>query len=76
MRASEPSIMRTTSRCSLSGKNPQGAGTPPSGDVQGLRAHWKSTLSCECPHCTDLHEVCVRDVYLKVAVDSLDWFRP
>jgi hypothetical protein len=41
-------------------------------DVQGLRAYWRSTLRCACPHCADLHDVCVRDVYLKVAVDSLD----
>ncbi len=40
-------------------------------DVQGLRAHWKSTLRCECPHCADVHDVCVRDVYLKGAVDNL-----
>jgi hypothetical protein len=40
-------------------------------DVQGLRAHWKSTLRCGCPHCADVHDVCVRDVYLKGAVDNL-----
>jgi len=40
-------------------------------DVQSLRAHWRSTLRCDCPHCHDVHDICVRDVYLNGAVDNL-----
>ena len=41
-------------------------------DVQGLRAHWKSTLKLDCSHCDDVHDVSVRDVYLNSAVEGLD----
>jgi hypothetical protein len=41
-------------------------------DVQGLRTHWRSTLTFDCPHCHDVHDVCVREVYLAACVDSLD----
>jgi hypothetical protein len=41
-------------------------------DVQGLRAHWKSTLNLDCPHCGDVHAVCVREVYLSGAVERLE----
>jgi hypothetical protein len=41
-------------------------------DVQGLRTHWRSTLILSCPHCDDMHDVCVREVYLAACVDSLD----
>ena len=40
-------------------------------DVQSLRAHWKSTLRCDCPHCHSVHDICVRDEYLNGAVDNL-----
>jgi len=36
-------------------------------DVQSLRTHWRSTLRCDCPHCHDVHDICVRDVYLNGA---------
>jgi hypothetical protein len=36
-----------------------------------LRTHWRSTLTFDCPHCDDVHDVCVREVYLKACVDSL-----
>ena len=41
-------------------------------DVQGLRTHWRSTLILSCPHCDDMHDVCVREVYLAACVDGLD----
>ena len=41
-------------------------------DVQGLRTHWRSTLTFDCPHCDDVHDVCVREVYLAACVDGLD----
>jgi hypothetical protein len=41
-------------------------------DVQGLRAHWKLTLKFECPHCDDVHEIRVREVYIKSVVEALD----
>jgi hypothetical protein len=41
-------------------------------DVQGLRAHWKSTLRLDCPHCDDAHDICVREVYLNGAVERLE----
>jgi hypothetical protein len=44
-------------------------------DVQGLRAHWRSTLKLDCPHCDDVHDICVRDVYLNGAVENLDQLR-
>jgi hypothetical protein len=40
-------------------------------DAQSLRAHWRSTLRCDCPHCDDVHDISVRDVYLNGAVDNL-----
>ena len=41
-------------------------------DVQGLRTYWRSTLTFDCPHCDNTHDVCVREVYLAACVDSLD----
>lgn len=41
-------------------------------DVQGLRTHWRSILTFGCPHCDEMHDVCVREVYLAAFVDGLD----
>ena len=41
-------------------------------DVQGLRTYWRSTLTFDCPHCDNTHDVCVREVYLAACVDGLD----
>ena len=41
-------------------------------DVQGLRTHWRSTLTLNCPHCDDVHDVCVSEVYLAACIASLD----
>src|SRR5262245_6236234 len=37
-------------------------------DVQGLRQYWKLTLKLDCPHCNEVHDVCVREAYLDSAV--------
>ena len=44
-------------------------------DVQGLRAHWKARLKLDCPYCSDVHDICVRDVYINGALDNLDQLR-
>jgi hypothetical protein len=41
-------------------------------DVQGLRQYWKLTLKLDCPHCDDVHDVRVREVYIDSAVEGLD----
>ena len=41
-------------------------------DVQGLRQCWKLTLKLACPHCDDVHDVCVREAYLDSAVEGLE----
>jgi hypothetical protein len=41
-------------------------------DVQGLRAQWKARLKLDCPYCSDVHDICVRDVYVNGALDNLD----
>jgi hypothetical protein len=41
-------------------------------DVPGLRANWKRTLRLDCPHCGDVHDVCVRELFISNAVDGLD----
>ncbi len=41
-------------------------------DVQGLRAQWKARLKLDCPYCSDVHDICVRDVYINGALDNLD----
>jgi hypothetical protein len=45
-------------------------------DVQGLRQYWKLTLKLDCPHCDDVHDVRVREVYIDSAVEGLDQTRP
>jgi hypothetical protein len=37
-------------------------------DVQGLRASWRSTVSVDCKHCGQVHEISVRDAYLSGAL--------
>jgi hypothetical protein len=44
-------------------------------DVPGLRAHWNSTLRLDCPHCRDVHDIAVREVYMDAALDGLDQSR-
>jgi hypothetical protein len=44
-------------------------------DVPGLRAHWNSTLRLDCPHCRDVHDVSVRQVYMDAALEGLDQSR-
>ena len=41
-------------------------------DVQGLRQYWKLTLKLDCPHCNQVHDVCVREAYLDSAVEGLE----
>jgi hypothetical protein len=41
-------------------------------DVQGLRQYWKLTLKLDCPHCDEVHDVCVREAYLDSAVEGLE----
>jgi hypothetical protein len=41
-------------------------------DVQGLRQYWKLTLKLDCPHCNEVHDVCVREAYLDSAVEGLE----
>src|SRR5262245_40869119 len=41
-------------------------------DVQGLRQYWKLTLKFDCPHCDDVHDVRVREVYIESAVEGLE----
>jgi hypothetical protein len=44
-------------------------------DVPGLRAHWNSTLRLDCPHCRDVHDISVRQVYMDAALEGLDQSR-
>lgn len=44
-------------------------------DVPGLRAHWNSTLRLDCPHCRDVHDISVRQVYMDEALEGLDQSR-
>jgi hypothetical protein len=44
-------------------------------DVPGLRAHWNSTLRLDCPHCRDVHDIAVREVYMDAALEGLDQSR-
>ena len=44
-------------------------------DVPGLRAHWNSTLRVDCPHCRDVHDISVRQVYMDAALEGLDQSR-
>ena len=39
-------------------------------DVQGLRAQWKARLKLDCPYCSDVHDICVREVYINGALQS------
>ena len=41
-------------------------------DVQGLRAQWKARLKLDCPYCSDVHDICVREVYVNGALDNLE----
>jgi len=44
-------------------------------DVPGLRAHWNSTLRLDCPHCRDVHDIAVRQVYMDAALEGFDQSR-
>jgi hypothetical protein len=39
-------------------------------DVQSLRAVWRATLTVHCPHCGELHEIFVREVYIDYALQD------
>jgi hypothetical protein len=39
-------------------------------DVQSLRAVWRATLTVHCPHCGELHEIFVREVYVDYALQD------
>jgi propanediol dehydratase small subunit len=39
-------------------------------DVQSLQAVWKETLKVKCPHCGEVHEISVRETYLKGALQD------
>ena len=45
-------------------------------DAQSLRAAWKATLKVTCPHCGEVHEISVRETYIKGALsDAADRLR-
>jgi hypothetical protein len=37
-------------------------------DVQSLGAAWKTTLKVNCPHCSGVHEISVRETYINGAI--------
>jgi hypothetical protein len=41
-------------------------------DVQGLRAQWKARLKLDCPYCSDVHDICVREVYVNISTDRVE----
>ena len=45
-------------------------------DVQTLSASWKTMLKVKCPHCSEVHEISVRETYLDGALsDAADRLR-
>jgi hypothetical protein len=45
-------------------------------DVQSLSASWKATLIVHCPHCSEVHELSVRETYINGALsDAVDRLR-
>ena len=40
-------------------------------DVPGLRAHWKSILKLDCPHCDDVHDAFVREIYIDSVMEGV-----
>jgi hypothetical protein len=45
-------------------------------DVQSLGAAWRTTVKVTCPHCSEVHEISVRDTYLAGALfDAADRLR-
>ena len=39
-------------------------------DVQNLQAFWKETLKVKCPHCSEMHEISVRETYINSALSD------
>jgi hypothetical protein len=39
-------------------------------DVQNLKALWKETLKVKCPHCSEMHEISVRETYINGALSD------
>ena len=39
-------------------------------DVQSLQALWKETLKVKCPHCSEMHEISVRETYINGALSD------
>jgi hypothetical protein len=39
-------------------------------DVQNLQALWKETLKVKCPHCSEMHEISVRETYINSALSA------
>jgi DNA-directed RNA polymerase subunit RPC12/RpoP len=44
-------------------------------DVQSLCAIWRATLTVHCPHCGELHEISVREVYDDALQDAVGRLR-
>jgi hypothetical protein len=45
-------------------------------DVQSLGAAWRTTVKVTCPHCSEVHEISVRETYLAGALfDAADRLR-
>ena len=42
-------------------------------DAQSLQKSWKKVLKVNCPHCGEIHEVSVREAYLKGMEDLATW---
>lgn len=36
-------------------------------DTQSLQAAWKATLKVKCPHCSEVHQISVRETYINGA---------
>jgi hypothetical protein len=39
-------------------------------DVQSLSASWRATLKVKCPHCGEVHEISVREMYINGALSD------
>jgi hypothetical protein len=39
-------------------------------DVQSLSVAWRGILKVNCPHCGEVHEISVRDVYINGAIED------
>jgi hypothetical protein len=45
-------------------------------DVQSLSESWRMTLKVNCPHCSEVHEISIRETYLNGALsDAVDRLR-